>query len=144
MAGLQLMILASQVILSLLLFVLILYFHRRGDVQHVAIREELEAVRRTLSKLLAESETGYYDLLQSVESVEKGVKKTAGLVLGRPARDEQEPAPPMSVLDKKHMAVVLQQQGLSIEEISRRLDIPQGELTLMLRLSQRGEGAEAP
>ncbi len=143
MDGVQLMVLGLQLVISLLLFVLVLHTLRRVTFFQTQIRDEIGSIRSTLAKILSESETGYYDLLQSVEAVEKGVKKTAGLVVAKSTRDVDEPAPQMSVLDKKHLAVVLHQQGLSVEEISARLDIPQGELALMLRMSQKDEGLMA-
>lgn len=136
MDGMNLMILGFQFLITLLLLVMVLMLHRRvGHLQH-SVRDELDAINTTLAKLMTESETGYYDLLQTIDNVDKGVKKTAGLVLTHSSRETEEPLPQMTVLDKKHLATALLQQGLTQEEIAGRLDIPIGELALMLRMSE--------
>lgn len=143
MDGIQLMVLAFQLVVATFIFLIGWQSHRRNSAQFAAVREEVAAIRNAVEKLLSESETGYYDLLQTVEAVEKGVKKTAGLVLAHSTPEEDESLPPLSVLDKKHLAASLHQQGLTPDEISNRLDIPHGELALMLRMADRSGGASA-
>lgn len=140
MDGMQLLILGFQLVVGLLLFGTMLHVHRRTALHHAVVRQEITEIRAALAKLLSESETGYYDLLQTVEAVGNGVKKTASLVLTHTAREPDDAMPPMSVLDKKHLATALHDQGLTPDEISTKLDIPRGELALMLRMSERRVG----
>lgn len=114
----------------------LLYFmFRREQGRREILEERVGKIARLLEEMVQLNESAYRSMTQTIRTLETGIQKT------------DRSAPP-SPVEKKHKILNLFQKGIPAEEISRRLNVPRGEVDLVASLdhwsARDGELAARP
>lgn len=156
-------IVIQTVVDTLILIVVLFYFFERKkrikEEQNAELRKrELEGLVKSLDQLMIESERSSIDISDKVLESQKKIhvlldqlenkkeelkieREEAILILDKFAKqleiipDEKKSI--LSIKDKYSKAAHLAKSGLNVEEISRKLDLPKGEVELILDLPLR-------
>lgn len=150
-----------QAVVDILILVVILYYlferkNRKKEEQNAEQRKnELKEVAESLDHLIEESGRASVNisdkaleaerkarelidqLEQKQEELQKEAEKTEALIIK--LKDQQEPAPQKEAPDKYKEAARLAKTGLNVKEISKQLDLPRGEVELILDLPPKNQ-----
>lgn len=108
-------------VLLVALFVLLFSTLRRERSQRAELTGRVQKLSRMLEEMVQLNEAAFRNMTDTIRTLEGTIQT-------------EEPVAAPSFMEKKHRILGLLRKGFGVEEITRRLNVPRGEVELMANL----------